>query len=107
VSEVEVLCLTRGALDLPLYQGHVIRMDTFENGLERGANLRAEAVNSEHLVRPGLFSGRCIPAPAAGMTDPLPFSEKALAALQVGIKRGVLERDGGLRGQQLQHRYAG
>ena len=59
------------------------------------------------FLRPVNLSARNIPAEASGRADALPFGQESFAALQIGIQAGILQRDRGLRGQQLQHCNAG
>src|SRR5579863_10033938 len=54
-------------------------------------------------VRPVDLSARNIPAETAGLADPLALGQESFAALQIGIKAGILQRNGGLRSQQFQH----
>src|SRR5437879_3094339 len=54
-------------------------------------------------VRPVDLSARDIPAETARLADPLALSQESFAALQIGIKAGILQRNRGLRSQQLQH----
>src|ERR1700730_10575022 len=58
------------------------------------------------FLRPVDFSAQNIPAEASGRADALPFSQESFAALQIGIQTGILQRDRGLRSEQLQHRDA-
>src|SRR5260370_5758201 len=57
-------------------------------------------------VRPVDLSARNTPAETAGLADPLALSQESFAALQVGIKPGILQRNGGFRMQQFRHRNA-
>src|SRR5271156_6727342 len=54
-------------------------------------------------VRPVDLSARNIPAETAGLADPLALSQESFAALQVGIKPGILQRNCDLRSQQFQY----
>src|ERR1700681_4181999 len=56
------------------------------------------------FLRPVDFSAQNIPAEASGRADALPFGQESFAALQLGIQAGIVQRDRGLRSQQLQHR---
>src|SRR5579863_10313625 len=54
-------------------------------------------------VRQVDLSARNTPAETAGLADPLALSQERFAAPQIGIKAGILQRNGGLRSQQFQH----
>src|SRR5580692_3481088 len=57
-------------------------------------------------LRPVDLSARNIPSETARFADPLALHQTSFTALQVGIKPGILQRNGGLRSQQFQQRNA-
>src|ERR1700761_3684849 len=56
------------------------------------------------FIGPEHFSTRNCKAHAARMAYALPLSQEPFATLQIRIKTGILQRNRGLRSQQLQHR---
>src|SRR5690348_261437 len=56
------------------------------------------------FIGPEHFSTRNCKADAACMAYALPLSQEAFAPLQIRIKASILQRNRGLRSQQLQHR---
>src|SRR5208283_2498091 len=81
----------------------IVGVDELKHLIERGLNRSIAFHDVVSFVRPVDFSARQIPTQTAGLADSLTLSEESLAILEVRIKAGVLDRNCGLRCQQLQH----
>src|ERR1700678_2054759 len=77
----------------------VIGMNALQHHLQRRLDRSIVFNNSIGFLGPLDFPAPVIPAEATGRAQALPFGEKCLAALQVGVEPGVLERNRSLRGQ--------
>src|ERR1700734_4010183 len=95
-----------GAVDRLLREISVVGMNALEYQLQRGLNRSIIPKDVVGLLRPVDFSAENAPAEAASAAYALPISQEGLAALQIRIEFGVLERNRGLRRQHLQHRHA-
>src|ERR1700684_583456 len=83
---------------------YIIRMNSLKYRFQRWLNGWIVFKDPVGFFRPVDFSARNAPAEAASVTYALALSEVSLAALQACIEVGVLQRNRGLRSQQLQHR---
>src|SRR5713226_2195198 len=91
------------AVDSLLYEISVVGMNSLEYQLQRGLNRSIVLKDLIGFLRPVDFSTRNVPAEAACMAYALPLSQESFAALQIGIEAGILQRNRGLRSQQLKH----
>src|SRR5438128_5361134 len=80
-------------------------MNSIQYHLQCGLGSSIVSIDIVGFLRPVDFSTRNVPAEAAGVAYALPLSEESFAALQLRIEGGILQRNSGLRSQQLQHCY--
>ena len=107
MSHIEIrLFLDRVVESLP-NEISVVGMNSLKCHFQRWLNRSIVFKDVVGPVRPVDLSARNIPAETARLADPLPLSQESFAALQIGIKAGILQRNGGLRSQQLQYGNAG
>src|SRR6266849_5786659 len=100
------ICLFVGrVVESLLHATSVVGMKSLEYQLQRGLNRSIILKDLVGFLRPVYFSTRNVPAETAGVTYALPFSQERLAALQIRIEVGVLQRNRGLRSQHLQQCY--
>src|SRR5712692_10457307 len=81
----------------------VVGKNSLEYQLQRGLNRSMMLKDVVGFLRPVDFSAENAPAEAARAAYALPFSQESLAAVQIRIEAGVLQRNRGLRSQHLQH----
>src|SRR3984893_16081308 len=96
----------RRAVESLLHEIPVVGMKSLQYRLQCRLSRPIVIKDLVGFLRPVNFSAQNIPAEASGRADALPFSQKSFAALQIRIQAGILQRDRGLRSQQLQHRDA-
>src|SRR5260370_11137645 len=97
------ICLFVGrVVESLLYAISVVGMNSLEYQLQRWLNRSIMLKDVVGFLRPVDFSAENAPAEAARAAYALPFSQESLAALQVRIEVGVLQRNRGLRSQHLQ-----
>src|SRR5713226_8666177 len=98
------ICLFVGrVVESLLYAISVVRMNSLQCQPQRRLHRSIMLKDVEGFLRPVDFSARNVPAETAGVTYTLPFSQESLAAVQIRIEAGVLQRNRGLRSQHLQH----
>src|SRR5216683_718231 len=99
------ICLFGGRLvESLLHAISVVRMNSLKYQLQRWLNRSIMLKDVVGFLRPVDFSAENAPADAASVACALPISQESFAALQIRIEFGVLDRNRGLRSQQLQHR---
>src|SRR5712671_1966028 len=97
------ICLLVGRMaDSLLHKISIVRMNSLQYQLQRGFNRSMIVKDLVCFLRPVELSTRNVPAETAGVTYALPLSQESLAAVQVRIEVGVLQRNRGLRSQHLQ-----
>src|SRR5216684_1883098 len=98
------ICLFVGrVVESMLHAISVVRMNSLEYQLQGGFNRSIILKDLVGFLRPVDFPAENTPAETAGVAYVLPFSQERLATLQLKIEFGVLQRNRGLRSQQLQH----
>src|SRR5260370_3600533 len=101
------ICLFVGrAVESLLHAISVVGMNSPEYQLQRGLHRSIVLKDVVGFLRPVDFSTRNVPAETAGVAYALPLSQESFAALQLRIEAGILQRNSGLRSQQLQHCYS-
>src|SRR5882762_1278995 len=119
--QIEILPLASRAVDCLLMESSVFRMRLLNYSREVRWIRPVKFKDPKGLRRPVDLLGYGVPAETARVAQGLRFSQIGLAApqglfgspalaillLQVHIEVSILERDGGLRGEQLQHCTAG
>src|SRR5258708_34277584 len=97
------ICLFVGrVVESLLHAISVVRMNSLKYQLQRWLNRRIRLKDVVGFLRPVDFSAENAPAEAASVAYALPSSQESLAALQIRIEVGVLQRNRGLRSQHLQ-----
>src|SRR5260370_2905808 len=121
ILEVKIPPLKPGAIEYLCMEIPLLRMSLSNYLPEPGWNRPVKSVYPKGLRGPIHFIGNGVPAEAARVTRRLGLIQVGLAApqgllgapalavflLQIRIEVGILERDRGLGGDQLQHRAPG
>src|SRR5713226_4387004 len=81
----------------------VARMNSLKYQLQRWLNRSIVFKDVVGFLRPVDFPAENTPAETARVAYALPFSQESLAAVQIRIEAGVLQRNRGLRSQHLQN----
>src|SRR5215470_19840977 len=90
-------------LETLLHEISVVGMNSRQYLLQCGLSRSIVFKDIVGFLRPVDFSAEHTPTEAASVTYVLPLSQECLAAVQVGIKLGILQRNRGLRSKHLQH----
>src|SRR5260370_21785741 len=85
-------CLGR-PVDSLLHELSVVRMNALQCQLQCRLNRSIIFKDIVGFLRPVDFSARNVPAETTGVAYALPFSQESLAALQIRIEAGILDRD--------------
>src|SRR6202158_5256049 len=89
------------AVESPLHEIPVVGMSSLQYQLQCRLGRSIVFKDLVGFIRPVDFSAQNIPDNVSGRADALPFGQESFAALQLGIQAGILQRDRGLRSEQL------